>query len=60
MTVIFLRLASELLGRRNIGSFSVCASRVSRIYLSYIYTPVIYWTHGNMKAFLVNLIVIVV
>ncbi len=34
--------------------------RLVRIYLSYIYTPVIYWTHGNMKAFLVNLIVIVV
>lgn len=39
---------------------SVCASLVRRIYLSYIYTPVIYRTHGNMKAFLVNLIVIVV
>ena len=34
--------------------------RFVRIYLSYIYTPVIYWTHGNMKAFLVNLIVVVV
>ena len=51
-------LAEEILALSPISS--VCARRGRRIYLSYIYTPVIYWTHGNMKAFLVNLIVIVV
>ena len=51
-------LAEEILVLSPISS--VCASLVRRIYLSYIYTPVIYRTHGNMKAFLVNLIVIVV
>lgn len=51
-------LAEEILVLSPISS--VGARRGRRIYLSYIYTPVIYWTHGNMKAFLVNLIVIVV
>ena len=51
-------LAEEILALSPISS--VCARRGRRIYLSYIYTPVIYRTHGNMKAFLVNLIVIVV